>query len=387
MFFKYRALGPENQILEKTAWARTPHDLAKRLGDQGLETIDIHEVRLFSKSFSAKDLALLFQSMALLTKGGLDFPSIFLLLSQQKKSRMRASLEAIREDISRGLLLSEAFRRRGTFPPLVISMIRAGEESSSIGQVLEDLGQGYKRRASFRDKVINAVTYPLILLVTSLVVVLVLLNYVLPIFKEVFAGSQASLPWQTRLLIGLSEHFQAHGSSYLLALLIVLVLTLVANRSPARTPLHRLAFRINPVYRSYFHMNFIQSLNLQLSAGVPLLVALENIQDMTENAHIRIQLDILAQDLKSGQSLAGALEGTGLVPQDLVTILHSGEEASTLPEVFEVLSHFLQDEIESRLIRLAALLEPILILVMAFFVAFLVFAIAIPMFDLSNLNL
>ncbi|MDO5037902.1 MAG: type II secretion system F family protein [Tissierellia bacterium] len=391
MEFNYKAVDRNFELFQGVIGAKDLEEAKREVYNLGLRPLSLQEKKgglkraLGSRKLSYKEMALLFQSMALLAQGGLDFPSIFRLLSRQKKSWKGQALRKMEADIDRGSLLSQAFDRAEIFPPLVSSMVQAGEESSSIERVLGDLGKEYEDRAHFRDKLVVALTYPLILLLTSFVVVQIVLRFVLPVFRDVFSGQEASLPWQTRFLMGASDHLSLYGNFYLLAFLCLVLALLVAYRKgPGRARLHRLRYQLSPLYRLHFQLSFAQSLSLQVGSGVPLLVALANIQVLSDNVYIQGEISQLARRLLRGQGFSEAMEAGGLIGEDWLIILKSGEEASNLSQTLGVLSRFLKHDLEHKLVSLSSLVEPVLIILMAIFVAFIVFAIAIPMFDLSN---
>ncbi len=364
------------------------------LQSQGYRIIHIQEIQSLKKSFrrqtkfKTEEMALLFQEMALYIEAGLEIHVILELISENYKGEKKNKLLEIKEKLERGEDFSLALRESELFPGLVSSMVVVGELNSRLGQIFRDLSSQYERESKLRKKFVQALSYPLILIFTSIVVVQLILRFVLPIFLEIFATSKVALPWMTRVLIALATHFEHCGFIYILILIFALSgLLLALQKRTFKFKFDRFIYtrkHLFFLYRVRFQLFFLQGISMQVSNGIPLVSALENTKNMTENSYVKDAIDKIISSLRTGMSFSEALGRSKLLPERVIYLIRSGEASSALLEATEIGVKILDQKLEDQAQKVQTYLEPVLIILISLFVGFIVVSIAVPMFDLVN---
>ena len=327
---------------------------------------------------------------ALLT-AGLDFSHAFaLLIEGEREVRMKALLERRYAAVLGGAALWQAMERSGVFRALDCGVVRIGEQTGRLPDTLDFLRDYYRKRAAQRRMVSSAVSYPLVILCTAVAVVGFMLAVIVPMFEQVYARMGGQLPALTRWIIGLSKSFPAYAAvTALIGVSAYVALYLNRNRKEVRAWTAGLLLRLpvaGAIVRKDQQARFCKLLYLLISSGVPLLVGVEMLAGVIGFYSYRQSFGVICRGLEQGDSFsAGVAKFPALYDRKLTALIRVGEETNRLPEMLRRQGEVLTEELEFRIKRMGALLEPALIFLVGLLVAVILISMYMPMFRLGGI--
>ncbi|MBV8048910.1 MAG: type II secretion system inner membrane protein GspF [Paludibacterium sp.] len=394
--FRYQALDAGGRRVRGWLQAESARQARTRLREQGLMPTGVvpagyRLTPLRRGGLPAASLVLLTQQLATLLNAGLPLErALTAVIEQTTRSAPRQVLEGLRLDILQGQSFASALAARpGVFSPLYRALIDAGEHSGRLGAVLARLADYLERRARARQKVIQALAYPVAVMLVAILVVTGMMAWVVPQVVGVFAQSHQALPWLTRALMAVSAGLRAWGVWLALSLALIL---LALRRALARPVVRRVAeawlLRLPVVGSLVLALNtarMASTLAILVASGVPLLSALATVRPLLGCLMLREALSAVADAVREGQPLARALGERGCFPPVLVHLVGSGEASGTLAMMLERAAEQQQQEVERRLGTFSALMEPLLILFMGGVVLLIVLAIMLPIIDMNQM--
>jgi type IV pilus assembly protein PilC len=395
--FIVRVGTPDGEIVERHVRAQTVSAAQDELRRQGLHIFEtkrgafsLADVLPRSRRVISTERFLTFnQELLALTRAGLPIIQSFdIMLERQKNLRFREVLVDIRDKIKSGVALSDAFASYGDlFPPIYSTSLRAGERSGDLEGVLRRFLRYQKIIVNLRKRVIGALVYPAVLITLSTVMVIVMLTYVIPRFAEFYTGFGAQLPFFTRVMIafatGLRDNFLFVG----IGAVVGLFLFRRWIRTSGRVIWDRFKLKI-PLAGGILHrfalMQFTQSLGTLLSGGTPMVPAIEIGSQSITNQEVSLKIFAIVQNVRQGEPLWRSLESTGVVSDLAIEMIKVGESTGALTEMLANVSEFYDEEIEARLARIVAAIEPIILVFMGGVIALLLYAFYLPLFQLSG---
>ena len=374
-------------------------ELRQRLEGQGFLVYSIKEkaknvsflLPFFSgrRKIKSRDFIIFNQQFVALIGAGLPIlKALELLAGREREEQFQIVLRNITEQVKAGSLLSEAFENQGSFSKVYTASVYAGEKSGNLEQVLQRFIQYQKTINTTRSKIKSALTYPLIL--ASLLVILVsyLMTVVVPQFAQFYAGMDTDLPGITQLLIVVSQNIHNQfftGIIVIGVLLASLSMWVRGNRGRAYFDELKLRFPIvGDIWRKFLFAQVSRTLSTLLSGGIPLVNSLDTIAYSTGNLVVTGALKNAVMSVREGQSLAKSFEETKVVPGLAIEMIEVGESSGNLSEMLGHVADFYDDEVSTRLNQLFTFIEPILLLILAVIVAFVLIALYMPIFSLSS---
>jgi type IV pilus assembly protein PilC len=324
---------------------------------------------------------------AMLSAGIMLIRAMGILSQRSLKPHIGKIYSDIIFDLQRGATLSQAMSNRGkSFPQLLINMIRAGENSGTLGVTCKKMAVTYDKEHRLNAKVQQALIYPAILLALIVVVVIIVFTFVLPQFMTLFADMELPLP--TRIVMGISNFLVNYGIWLLIALLIVggLLATLFSRPAP-RIAFDRLRLRLPKVgrlLRVIYTARFARTLSSLYVSGIPMIRALTIARTTIGNKYIEAQFDQVIEALGNGRPLSQALSTVdGFEPKLRSTIL-VGEESGSLEAMLESVAEQYEYDYEIASQRLVTFIEPVLIVVMAAVVALVIISVLLPIYQMYS---
>ena len=328
------------------------------------------------------------QFMTLIRAGLPILKSLELLSSSLSSPKLAEYIRQTREDVKSGALLSDAMKAQGVFPAIYTTSIMAGEKSGSLVEVIDRYVTYQKLALAVRKKVLVSLLYPslLIVLVTGLVIFLV--TYVVPNFAELYASMQADLPPLTQALV----YVGLLAKNYILffvagAILAGFLFSLWLRTDRAKAQFDRLKLRIplfGTIWIKYQVAQFSRVLSTLLVGGIPLLQALETSAESLGNQLLRNAVKEASKMVKEGRPLSAGLEQTGIMPRLAVEMIEVGESTGALPAMLNSVAEFFEEDVNTRLTAALSLIEPLIMLVMGVFVAFVLVSLYLPIFSLAE---
>ena len=381
------------EILEQTFQAPDEAALRSELEQKGYylfaikRGLRLQELRLRRKHVGTALLLIFGQELAALLKAGLPLlQSLDVMLERQKDPVFRASLAAIRERVKSGIALSEAFKSEGElYPPILAASLVAGERSGSLETVLRRFVQYLRLTQALKKKAISVSVYPIVLFTVMITLVVVLLVFVIPQFESFYEGLNAQLPTPTRMLMATSAAIKENLVWIALALAGAVVGTVVWLRQPgSAVKLDRMLLRIpfvGRLMRMYATSQLARTLSTLLAGGLPLLNALEVAAHSIGNRAMAAAVAEATPQIREGKSLTTALESTGMLENLTLEMVKVGEQTGALGDMLNSVAEFYDEEVDTRLATMLALVEPVMLVMMAFLVAGMLIAFYLPLFQ------
>jgi len=397
--FAYQALDSKGSTQRGVLQGDTARAVRSILRERGLHPLAVDEVGeqargglpFVRRGLSATQLALLTRQLATLVRADLPIDEALAALSEEDDNeRQRGLTVALRSRVMEGASLAQAMQDfPDTFPEIFRASVAAGEQSGHLASVLERLAEYAEARDALKQKLLAALTYPLVLSVVALAVVAGLLTWVVPQIIGVFENMQRSLPLVTRVLMSLSDFLR--NWAWLLLVILVLIAFAVRfsmQRESVRYRWHQFLLRlplIGRLTRAANTARAARTLALLAGAAVPLLDALAIAAQVVPNLPMRESLRRAAFKVREGSGFARALAESQQFPPIALRLIASGERSGELPRMLEEAAAQQQRELDRALGLLSATLGPAVILLVGAMVLFIVLAILMPIFDLNQM--
>jgi len=361
---------------------------AKPAGKRGLA------LRLpFGRIVKAKELAMFTRQLSTLLRAGMPLlRGLHVLARQERNQAFQRVLEALAEAIKSGGTLSEAMAQHPrVFDRLYINMIKAGEAGGVLDVVLDRLAQFQEKSLKLKGKITSAMMYPVIVMAVAILILIGLLVFVVPKFKQIFADllKGAPLPTLTQTVLTVSDAVKNH---FLVTLGIAAVLWFAFGafrRTAAGTKLVDTWLVKVPLFGELFLKGIIarfgRTLGTLLSSGVPILPALLITRDTCGNARVGAAITEVHDRVKEGATIAMPLEATAVFPPMVTSMIDVGEHTGQLPEMLGKVADIYEDEVDNAVAGLSSLIEPILILFLALVVGTIVIALFLPIVRIVQL--
>ncbi len=395
--YAYQALDAAGRTKKGVLQADTARAARAGLRERGLNPLQVTAVAEGGGGFarrrgglSAQQLATVTRQLSALIGAGLPIDEALAALADGSDGRLRTQLVALRARVMEGATMAQAMAESPeTFPTLYRATIAAGESSGRLDQVLERLADYTETRQALRARIILALAYPLLLTFVALAVVTGLMIWVVPQVITVFDQAHQTLPWATRVLMGVSDAIERFGPWLLLPpALFAAVLFLVARSPHLRQAWQRGLLRVpvlGRLIRAADMARFARTLALLVSSAVPLLEALGIAAQVIGNHTLRQSVARVGVRVREGQPLARALQETGEFPPVMLRLIASGEKSGRLDSLLFDAAAQQERELDTALDVATTVLGPGVILLVGALVLFIVLAILLPIFSLNTL--
>lgn len=404
--FSYKAItpmgAPKEGVLEAASEAQVLESLhaqglipvkiqAGRAGNTATEATAKKPRRLFgAQKIKAEDIMALTQQMSTMLRAGLPLDrALGILLEISDKPAVQTLVQGIQTQVRSGKRFADALEESGKFSRFYINMVRAGEAGGSIDDALARLVDYMTRAKELRGTVISALIYPAILAFVAVVSIIALLTFVVPQFAQMFSDMGGELPTITRIVMATADTLKNYWWAVLGGfLLILLTVQYVLTNEKARTGLDRSMLRwplVGGLVGKIEMARFSRSLGTLLHNGVPLLGALKIAKNTVSNRVMAAAVEESADSLKQGESLTRTLLSKGVFPPYALHMLRVGEETGRMEELLREVADIYDDEVKTAVKQMLALLEPILILIMALAILVIIGSVLLPMINMADL--
>lgn len=384
------------EIRQQVVEAASENELRTRMTDQGFLVYSVKErtgvAALGGRRKRKLDMEkfLIFnQQFVTLFRAGLPIlKALDLLADRLTDKKLGPHVREIRDDVKRGTLLSEAFRKQRIFPAIYVTSIMAGEKSGALGEVMERYISYQKLALAVRKKILLSLMYPAILLVLVAALIVFLVTFVVPRFAELYGTTNTQLPIMTRWLIAVGTTAQ----SYVVIAAVIIVAAVVAGRYYLRTEAgqaaaDRLKMKtpvLSEIWTKYQVAQMSRLLSTLLSGGIPLVQGLDTAAESIGSPLLKGALSKAQKMVREGQSLSSALQSTGIFPPLSIDMIEVGESTGALPAMLNSVSEFYEDDVNTRMQATLSLIEPAIMIFMGAFVAFVLVSLYLPIFSLAD---
>jgi len=398
--FHYRATDPGGNIVQGNLEAREERLVVQHLQQGGLIPLRISLgeeapgslVRGRGRRVPLTEVVHFTQELAAILKAGLPLErSLQALLEVTTRPALKAILGQVLRDLQGGKTLADALSRHRIFSPLYVSLVQAGETGGFLEEALSRLAGYLKTVAELRSYLLTSLIYPIILATVGSLSLILMLVYVVPRFEDFFKEMGQTLFWSTRFLIGLSQAFRSYWWLGGLALAgAVFLLLRLARSSRGRLALDRFKVQapfLGDLNRRVAAAFFAKTLGTLLHNGVPLVASIKVVVSSVNNRYLSQSLADLLANVEKGQRLSGLLKKVGVFPELFLQMVGIGEETGHLAEMLLSAGDSLESDARAAVRRLLALMEPVLILVTALLVAFIIVSLLLPILNLYEIKL
>jgi type IV pilus assembly protein PilC len=329
------------------------------------------------------------QQFVTLIRAGLPIlKALDLLAERLTDAKLTPYINAVREDVRKGALLSEAFRDQGVFPKIYVTSVMAGEKSGSLVEVLERYIVYQKLALGVRKKVLVSLMYPSVLIVLVILLMVFLVTYVVPSFASLYSSMSAQLPTVTLYLIAIGSAARNYILFYAAGLFALgFAFFTWSRRESARETIDRVKMRVpllGDIWLKYQVAQFARVLSTLLTGGIPLMQGLETAGDSLGTPLLRKTLVTAGQSVREGQALSSSLAATGIFPGLAVDMIEVGESTGALPAMLTSVAEFYEDDVNTKMTAVLSLIEPAIMIFMGIFVAFVLIALYLPIFSLAD---
>jgi general secretion pathway protein F len=404
-FYQYKAVNPAGEVQEGVLEASSTPAAVARIQAMGFIPIRAEEAGaakaatatsarrpLFARrGVTQDDITVVTRELATLLKAGLPLDRSFeILINLAANPKVAELLAKLRNEVRGGMSLSKALEaQRNVFSRFYVNMIRAGEAGGSMPAVLLRLAEYMERSKALRDKVKASLTYPIFLAVVSVIAVGVLLGIVVPRFKPIFAGAGKAVPVTTQAVLFAGDAVRNYGWLMLIVAAVVAYLFAMRLRDPeVRYRFDRrkvTAPVVGDLFAKIEMASFSRTLGTLLGNGVTLVSALNIVRETMANAWLSEAVAGVARELKEGRGLGRPMMETGRFPMLAVHMILVGEETGRLDDMLMQVAETYDHEVEVAITRSLSLLQPVMIVVMALVIGFIIIAILSAMLSVYDI--
>lgn len=396
--FGYVAVNKAGKEIKGSIEAETEAKALAEIKNRGMMVVSLSKQSMLTKDISIdiggapkpRDLSVFCRQFVSMTRAGVTIIDALRMLGEQTENKkLQKAIVAVRVDVEKGEPLAEAFSRHPkVFPNLLVSMTQAGEASGSLDVAMDRMAAHFEKAAKTKALIKKAMIYPVVLVVVMIAVMIVMLVVVIPSYTGMFTDLGTELPAITKLMVSASDFLKAHW--YLVAGVVIAAAVAIKTYAKTNSGKHvfgKLALLI-PAMKNLKQKEassmMARTLSTLMAAGVPLTEAVAIVSNTMENIWYKEALLDVRDQITLGVPLSQPLETCGLFPPMVYHMTRIGEESGNTEEMLTKLADYYDEEVEMAVQSLMAVMEPMIIIVMAVIVGVMIFAVLSPMMDLYD---
>ena len=339
---------------------------------------------------NAKDKAFLSRQLSTMINSGLPLDrAVAILAAQTRKKILKDTLNEINKDLESGEKFSTAISRHPkVFDRVYVNMVISGEAVGKLSEVLTHLADELEKNNSFNSKIQSALVYPIFIIVVMIVIVFIMMTKVIPQLTEIFKESKAELPWATKVLISISSYMISYWWVVLLILIAIVAGIYIFLKTEAGEYLFskiQIKFPTG-IGKDIYMARFARTLSMLLSSGTPIIDAVRITADVMNNKIYKKSLENLAVQLERGIPMSVPLEKDQYFPLVVPQMVMVGEQTGRLDEILNNLANYYEEQGSEKIKGITSLFEPALIVIIGVGVAFIVFSILMPIYQIVQLQ-
>lgn len=392
----YVAIDKSGKETKGSRDADNKEQITRELKNQGLIVLDITEQNALTKDISIdfggkptpRDLAVFCRQFASITRAGVTIIQTLNMLAEQTENvKMQKALQAVRADVEKGESFADSLARHdNVFPELLVQMARAGEASGSLETAMERMAIQFEKSAKTQALIKKAMIYPIVVMLVAIAVIIVMLVFVIPRYMDMFEELDTELPAITLAVVAMSNFIQNYW--FIIIPIVAIAVFAIKTWSKTNSGKHvvgKLALKIpaikNLIVKSA-SAQMARTLSTLLTAGVPLIEAVDIVADTMGNIWFKEALKESVDQIMIGVPLSQPLQTCGLFPPMVYHMIRIGEEAGSTEEMLNKLADYYEEEVEMAVQSLMAAMEPMIIIVLACIVGVLIGAVMAPMVNM-----
>ena len=399
--YEYQVRDRAGKLVKGKIEAESPSVVANKLTSMGYAPVSIEqagtglnkEIHIpgMGEKVKLSDLAVMNRQFATMIDSGLTLLRALVILEEQTENKALAKvIGEVRSDVEVGSSLSAALaKHEAVFPPLMINMIKAGELGGFLDSTLLQIAANFEAEVKLRQKVKSAMTYPVVVLVMAILALTAMLLFIVPVFEGLFSSLGGELPLPTRVLVMLSSVLKILAPFMIVGVIVGAFLwRKYKNHPKVRDVLDPMKLKM-PVFGNLFQKialsRFARNLGSMISAGVPILQALDIVGETSGNVVVARAVADVKESVRSGEPLARPLTDHSVFPPMVVQMMSVGEDTGSLDTMLGKISEFYNQEVEATTEALTSLIEPIMIAVVGGLIGAMLIALYMPIFKVFEL--
>ena len=396
--YNYKAVNRSGKTVKDSLDASSLESAKQSLRSAGYTILDIREQNALNKDIelpflnnpTSKDMALFCRQFLSILRAGVPIATVLSMMAQQtEKAKLTAAIRDMQTNVSKGETLASSMRRQEkVFPSMLVNMVAAGEESGNLESSFSQMEVYFERLKRTKSKVIKVMIYPCVILVVMVVVLIVMMTRIIPMFLKSFEDMGAELPFLTRCVMAVSDWFVDWWWALVLGIVGLVVFCVLFRKTDRGRHFFGWLARKTPVVKNLTVKSacatFARTLSILLGSGLTLMEALDLTADNMSNVYYKEAIQAIRARISDGWPLANSMKETGLFPPMICNMVAIGEETGDLQEMLSKVADYYDEEVTDATDRLTALIEPCIILILAVFVAIIVFSIFLPMMSMTT---
>lgn len=372
--------------------AKDEEEARKKLQRRGIRPLRISKVKTARKRrITQEDITVFTRQLATMMKAGLPLMQAFEIVARgHSNPSMTEMLMQVRSDVEQGSALGKSFSKYPKyFDRFYCNLVSAGESGGVLESLLDKLAVYKEKTQAIKKKVKTALTYPITIIVVAIALIFIMMMFVLPAFKEVYANMGAELPDLTQLVMNLSDLFVDYGWIMIILLIAsAFGLYKLHEKSPTfQKRIDALILRL-PVFgaivRKATIARWARTTSTLFAAGVPLVEVLDSVAGASGNILYEEATQDIRAKVTQGLSLTSSMQSTDMFPNMVIQMAAIGEESGSLDDMLNKAAEFYEDEVDNSVTRLSHLMEPIIMVVLGSLIGILLIAMYLPLFNLGN---
>jgi type IV pilus assembly protein PilC len=395
--FVCRVADADGRVFSHVEAANNLDEARQKLLDRGLYVYSVESRggrlgslvrRKTGRQVSGSDFLILNQQFNTLIKAGLPIlRALDLLATRATSPKLRPIIAQIRDQVREGKSLSEAVDEAGVFSKVYSTAILAGEKSGNLPGVMEYYIAYQRVSTGVKKKIIATLVYPVLLIIVAIVIVTYLVTGVVPKFALLYRDLNVELPAPTRVLIALTVEYRLYFVAFIALLALVGAGVFLWSRTEeGGTAFDRFKFRIpilGDTLLKFQVAQFSRTLSTLLTGGTPLVAGLQTATEAITSKLLKSTVAQATQMVREGESLHAALASKGVMPEMAVDMIEVGESSGAISPMLNSVAEFYEEEVNLRLAAMVAVIEPVLLIIMGLFVAFILISLYLPIFSFS----
>ncbi len=389
--YKYVAKDMNAKIVKDKMEARSRNELVNFLRAKNLYLIDCKELSEAEKTtykFKLNELSEFNRQLSTMLGSGISLiRAMSILVKRDNKAKVSEVYKRIYVKLQQGFALSVALSEQGSaFPPIMINMIRAGEESGQLERTTRKLAVQFEKDHRMKNKIKNAMTYPIILLCVTVGVIFLIFTFILPTFFTYFEGKE--MPLITQIVLAFSTFMTSYWYIVVIVVLAIIAIWLIMLREDkVRLRYDKLKVdlpKVGKLIRIIYTARFARTMSSLYSSGVSMINALALAKDTINNAYIASQFDGVMKEVRDGTTLSIAIQKIDGFDAKLFSSIFIGEESGKLDEMLESIADDFDYEADIATQRLVSLMEPVMIIILAFIVGTVMISVMLPLYTMYS---
>lgn len=372
--------------------AKDEEEARKKLQRRGIRPLRISKVKTARKRrITQEDITVFTRQLATMMKAGLPLMQAFEIVARgHSNPSMTEMLMQVRSDVEQGSALGKSFSKYPKyFDRFYCNLVSAGESGGVLESLLDKLAVYKEKTQAIKKKVKTALTYPIAIIVVAIALIFIMMMFVLPAFKEVYANMGAELPRLTQLVMSLSDLFVDYGWIMIILLIVsAFGLYKLHEKSPTfQKRIDALILRLpifGTIVRKATIARWARTTSTLFAAGVPLVEVLDSVAGASGNILYEEATQDIRAKVTQGLSLTSSMQSTDMFPNMVIQMAAIGEESGSLDDMLNKAAEFYEDEVDNSVSRLSHLMEPIIMVVLGSLIGILLIAMYLPLFNLGN---